>query len=310
MAYKLDRKALPEDEFKRVGLHQLHTAVAEIDDPRLPRDIVIHQVRKRCKKIRALTRLYRKPLGNKTYRAFNAHYRDLAAPLSGGRDAQAMLDAYDDLMEAFAGKVDRRRFSAVRRQLTLHKQALQKEAADPKTLLADARASLQTGGKAIEDVRFAAKYTQAPEATAAKGLKATYTRARTAMAKALESGHGEDFHEWRKHAKYHWYQCRLLRDYWPEAIRPRTKAADELGELLGKEHDLFVLTSLLDQPDAHVCPAAVREELDALIAARRRSIRKQATLLGGALFLQKPGPALERIRNDAAFEAALQLGDA
>ena len=167
MAYKLDRKASPEDEFKRVGLHQLHAALAEIDDPQLPRDIVIHQVRKRCKKIRALARLYRKALGNKSYRAFNAYYRDLAAPLSGGRDAQAMLDAYDDLMEAFAGKVDRRRFSAVRRQLTLHKQALQKEAADPKVLLADARASLQAGRKAIEDVRFAAKHNDAPDATAA-----------------------------------------------------------------------------------------------------------------------------------------------
>jgi len=307
MAYRLNRKALPEENFRRVALDQLAKAVAEIDDETLSADISIHQVRKRCKKLRALVRLYRKPLGHKTYRALNSHYRDLAAPLSLGRDALAVLDAYDDLKDNTPDWPD---FSLVRRHLTLAKQSAEETAADPRALLGPARQALVESRRDIKDIHFSRKHNADNEKTAAKGMKKTYSRARTAMATALKTGRAEDFHEWRKHAKYHWYHCCLLRGFWPGAMQSRARLADELGELLGKDHDLHLLDLRLSGPEQDICPPERMEELKNLIAQRHKAIRRQATLLGAVLFLETPATALHRIREDDTVEATPLLGDA
>jgi CHAD domain-containing protein len=76
----------------------------------------IHEVRKRCKRVRAVARLLR-PNAKALYREENAAFRDIARGLSRFRDADVRLQAFDDLV----GRIDEpERFAAFREMLGEH----------------------------------------------------------------------------------------------------------------------------------------------------------------------------------------------
>ena len=77
------------------------------------------------------------------------------------------------------------------------------------------------------------------------GLIKTYHRGKRAMRAAFADGHAEDFHEWRKRVKYHWYHSRLLRRMGHRMMKPHRQLAAELGTLLGDDHDLAVLSQTI-----------------------------------------------------------------
>ncbi len=122
----------------------------------------------------------------------------------------------------------------------------------------------------------------------AGGFEKTYDRAQRAMAGAAkDNATVEDFHEWRKRVKYHWYHCRLLQNLWKPLMRARCDEAKHLAELLGEDHDNALLDQLLERqgdefPDeAEVI--AFREE----IAKAQKRILKEAFLVGQRLFAGK-----------------------
>jgi hypothetical protein len=112
------------------------------------------------------------------------------------------------------------------------------------------------------------------------GLTRTYRRGRKAMATAFESPNGENFHAWRKHAKYHWYHTRLLERVWRSELHPRRAAAKELGEALGEHHDLAVLRAQLADGDR----ARDRKFID----RRAEELTVRARIIGERLYAGKP----------------------
>ena len=98
MSYAFPRDVERIDEaVRQIAAEQIDKAIAEIDDADLTAHETVHQVRKRCKKLRALARLVRP--GFPSYKKENAFFRDLARGLSGARDAQVMCDAYNRLVD-------------------------------------------------------------------------------------------------------------------------------------------------------------------------------------------------------------------
>jgi hypothetical protein len=80
------------------------------------------------------------------------------------------------------------------------------------------------------------------------------------------------------------------------------RRADELGELLGEEHDLGVLAERLrGEGDGTHAETPVgrrtRRALLRLIAKRRRKIRRDALRLGERLYRRSPARYLERVRH-------------
>jgi len=59
----------------------------------------VHGARKQLKKGRADLRLLRKALGSQTYAYENTALRDVARPLTTVRDARALMDTLDTLVE-------------------------------------------------------------------------------------------------------------------------------------------------------------------------------------------------------------------
>ncbi|QDS90013.1 CHAD domain protein [Rosistilla ulvae] len=117
MGYRIERNETINDGVRRIATEQIEKAIGELGDNRLDPPTQVHQVRKRCKKLRGLLRLLR-PGFEATYDKRNRWCRDTARLLSGARDAKVLLDTYDDLMEHYNDPVDRHAFGSIRRRLT------------------------------------------------------------------------------------------------------------------------------------------------------------------------------------------------
>jgi len=137
------------------------------------------------------------------------------------------------------------------------------------------------------------------------GLRRSYRRGRRAMTAAYRSLAAEDFHEWRKRVKYHWYACRLLRELWPAAMDARRRELKRLSELLGDEHDLSVYRRLLESEAGAVIEGPGLDEVLAAVDQRRTGLRRKARPLGLRLYAEKPAALSARF---AAYWQAWRAG--
>ena len=80
---------------------------------------------------------------------------------------------------------------------------------------------------------------------ALEGLVEGYRRSHRAARAAWRHPDADARHTWRKRAKAHALQVRLLAPLWPAMMSAWRSQWDELAQRLGDEHDLHVLTTFL-----------------------------------------------------------------
>lgn len=290
MAYRLRRKASVQKSVVKIAREQVDKAVHEILDRELDRHEVVHQVRKRCKKLRALIRLVRPAFQD--YQRENIFFRDAARQLSYVRDAQSILECFDGLIDRFGEDIDVSAYAPIRKQLAYRRQAVAKDQAGLENRLAEFLAKMKDARQRLENWRIDADGFSAVEG----GLRKTYRRGRSAFHEAYENPSAESFHEWRKRAKYHWYHLRLLQRIWQPVMAAHIDAGGELCDLLGKDHDLAVLRGLLlDEPEEFASTAEMRSFAE-LIDRRCDELRCTARPLGERIFAEKPKWLAARFR--------------
>ena len=292
MGYRLQRSESVKAGIRRIAREQIEKALGELHDDALDRHAAVHQVRKRCKKLRGVVRLVRPVIG-KTYKQENARFRDAAGRLATMRDTEALIEAYDKLMDRFEGQVERRAFASVRRALTMRQQQILDEEVDLEERIAAFEAEMQDALDHLESWKFKAGGFKA----VAGGLEKTYRRGRKAMAAAYEEPTSERFHEWRKRVKYHWYHTRLLQPVWEPLMGKRRKALSELSDLLGDDHDLAVFRdTVTTEPRGFGSERDVQVFLG-LIDRRRAELQAQARPLGERLYAEPPEALRKRVRH-------------
>jgi CHAD domain-containing protein len=210
----------------------------------------------------------------KAYRAENRRLRDLGRELSGGRDADVMVETAD----AVAGALPGRQASALHRRLAA--RAAEARAGGVPDGLADAlsEAASRAAAWPVGD---------AGAVTLRRGAEHAYRRGRKELAAAVDDPSPERLHEWRKRVKDLWYHDRLLRDAWKGPMKAYADEYDELGSLLGDDHDLAVLAPALSG-DAPPPPSVDLPALLESIAARRGELQRQAFALGRRTYAEKP----------------------
>lgn len=282
MAYRLKRKdGSVQKAVRRVACEQIDKAIAATE--RLDPADAVHDVRKRCKKLRGLIRLVRPSFA--AYKDENAVFRDIAALISDARDAKVMQDTYDLLVSHYSDRIDRRALGSIRRRFTLDRKAAGGGGEDVRERLAKARDRLlaareRAGGWNLNEKDWAA---------IGGGLEKTYARACEASESARACSDGETFHELRKRIKYHWYHCRLLENLWPEMMTIRTHLARELSDLLGDHHDLTVFQERLSaDPASYGNPADVEIAIGLALACKS-ALEQQAWPKVDRLLAQPPG---------------------
>jgi CHAD domain-containing protein len=280
MAFELDpNKPIPK-AVRSTAEKQLKKIVKALSSQAgLDPDEATHDARKRTKKLRALLRLVRPELGDEVYRRENRALRDAARQLSAVRDAWVLVEALDDL-DVPAPELRTVLVSEYRDLQTDREEHGRLPQAAEQYELVLAR---------VADWRLADRGWK----SLADGLEKVVRDGRRHMDKACSRGGPEEFHEWRKQAKYLRHQLELVRPAWPDVLEGMASTASRIGDLLGADHDLAVLRERA-QGETALGPET-RESLLDRIDERRREVQQEAIALGRRLYSEKPAALTNRL---------------
>lgn len=261
---------------RRLAAEELGATLAHPDRADTPG--MIHDSRKRVKKLRAALRLMR--AGFPGGAAENAVLRDAARGIGALRDAEVLLATHDRLFPD-GGE------TPLRARLQARLAAARTDPAQAARLAAFRAAMAGVLARSAEW-----QVTGKDARILAEGLTRARARARLAMDRARRSGDDAAMHDWRKRIKDIWYQSRLFAPVWPEVLAPLTQAADDLGEALGHHHDLAVFRATLGQIARALpgpLPAALCLTADTRAAEAQTALADDAFALGARLLAGDPG---------------------
>jgi CHAD domain-containing protein len=272
---------------------------------------LVHEARKAIKRMRALARLLRDELGEPEFERVNVSLRSAGQRLAGARDADVRLATLRELIARHPhtltlsrgpsqaptvtlepSKEDKQGRRGIRRlEEQLQRERLSSaQPSDTDEVLADIAAMREQLARwSLVDIDFD---------TLAPGLRRIYNEGRNRYARCVrEHGRDEqDVHDWRKRVKSLYYALDMLGAKKARGARRATRRADRLGDLLGREHDLWLLRAYVEEhPQAFGADAAAKAELLKRIEQRRRRLRKRALALGASLYRRKPGRFTRRI---------------
>jgi CHAD domain-containing protein len=293
MGYELQVTEPLHAGLRRIGRELLDDSVRLLRDGE-PEDIDknVHSARKNMKKMRGLLRLIRGSIREKDFRKDNAFFRDLSRRLAGARASHVMLVTLDKLLETEAGELQASSVTGLRDHLDENYRSQAGGLWADSDLLAEIIEALERAHKRIDRWELDRK----PHKIIKAGLYAVYLRGYDELEEAREHPTSENLHEWRKRVKYLWYQLRILRPMWPHGVDPMIAALDELGEVLGQEHDHAELKALIYQlPDVF----DGTDDMMALvyaIDAERSLLQARAWELGRRIYAESPKAFVARHR--------------
>jgi CHAD domain-containing protein len=291
MAFCLEANEPVENGVKRIVREQVDRVIAAIDNKTRKRDEAVHEVRKCCKRIRAVVRLIRLAFGGH-YRFENDFFREAARELSGLRDAKVLVETFDAAARVAGNRIDRRHFALLRRKLVQHCRERAENPTAQDERLATVRDWLSDSRERIDSWTLEMDGFEAVE----PGLLKTYASGRKAMQSAYKESGATVFHNWRKRVNYHRYHIRLLRNLWRPVLQPLRHEVKTLARLLGDDHNLAVLrAALTDKPEVFGNERNLQPLLD-LIDQQSAALRAEARPLGRRIFAEKPKHLGKRFR--------------
>ncbi len=267
-------------------------------------DAAIHETRKSMKRVRALLKLLRPGLSTADYKRENERYATIARMLSELRDEAILVQTASELAKRATGRT-----RAVALEIIGH---VQRQARKPSGLnkpsnaspsarkrrVAEVIAALGRASKAVDRLELHSN----SFAIVRRGLQRSYRAGRLGMKDAYESNRDESFHEWRKAVQAHWRHMLLLERAWPDLFAARIALAREMSDLLGADHDLFMLISRARSQRPSAAEADGVGGLIQLAQARQQEIREELRAKAAALFAEKPKGFVARI--DSYWNAA------
>ena len=279
MAFRLNRRRSITTELEKLVHSEFQTAIKELDQPKPGAD-AIHEARKSLKKIRAVLRLLRNPLGH-DYGPANRRLRDVAHRLASLRDVDATSETLRALHHRYPTVITPGVTRAVAHGLRPRKrQARAKAGPVVRRATGMLRRSRHSTPRRIRRVQgFSA---------VRAGVKRGYRRARGSMDEVSLNSDFTQFHAWRRGVKDHWYHVRLFEGLHPTP-RSRARTLKRLETWLGDDHNLGMLrATILDAPD-RFGNARTTALVLGCITKYQASLRRDALKLGHRLFAEKPG---------------------
>jgi CHAD domain-containing protein len=244
---------------------------------------LVHDARKAIKRMRALARLLRHELGEPEFRRVNDSLRSAAQRLAGARDAEVRLMTLDALTKRHPRALAPERLRQLRRSLESERGAAIAPPERERVLADIATMRRRLARWKLLEHDFDAL---------APGLQRIYREGhrRRRLAKRGHAHRAQDLHDWRKRVKSLYYVLEILGGADHKGTRGPTRRANRLGDLLGEEHDLWMLGAYLEQhPDIFGEDDTTRDALLERIGRRRKRLRKHALKLGARLYKRKPG---------------------
>jgi CHAD domain-containing protein len=297
------RFRMAPDEGAADGLRRIARGQIELASDRLQSgdDVAeaVHEARKSLKRLRAVVRLARDPLGNEIYRSENRAYRDTGRELSAARDAQVLGETLDALTDRYRREIGDDAFAGLREAIDADAKAAHER------IVADAGAveEVRTGLDAARDRVATWPLPEHEDASMlAPGFERIYKRGRRALKAARQDPSDENMHELRKRAKDLWHAAQVLRPASPRRMKRLARRAHALSDLLGDDHDLAVLMEAARER-YRTLERGELALLRGLVGRRRARLQRAALACGRRVYGPKPRVWTRRISKGAAAHA-------
>jgi CHAD domain-containing protein len=279
MAFSLSRRrGRISKQLRRLTRKELSSALDELRRAGPDQD-AIHEARKSIKKVRAVLRLLKKPLGA-DYGVEDQRLRSAARGLSSLRDADATLETLRFLHGEYPTVITSSLIRRVGRGLQIRKQHARGQAGP---IIAHAKGTLARSKKSVPKHIGRIAQFKAVRSGAVRG----YRKARTALHGLSVDSDATGFHDWRKRVKDHWYHVRLFEGL-HTGPRTRVKTLERLEAWLGTDHDLAVLRAIMLNGAARLGDARARTLVLGGITKSQVSLRRRALTLGHRTFNHAP----------------------
>jgi CHAD domain-containing protein len=240
---------------------------------------LVHEARKTIKRMRAMARLLRRETGEQEFAHVDATLRQAGKRLAGARDAEVRIATLGDLRARHPDELGGEAIEQLLARLEQDRAGTQ--GPDPELAvladIAEMRRDLLRWNLLEHD-----------SAALSVGLRAIYRdgRHRYKRVRRSRARDPERMHDWRKRVKSLYYALDMLGGKRAPATAKLTRRTDRLGEVLGEEHDLWMLKSFVE--DDRLLDRRTLELLLTLVERRRKRLRKRALKLGARLYARKP----------------------
>jgi CHAD domain-containing protein len=280
MAWRFEPAEGLQRAFRRTALEEIARVRDSLRTADDDRNGAIHSARQGFKRLRALMRLAKPQLGA-DFDAENRRWRDAGRLLSGSRDTTVLLQTFDTLIADCGGKVSADSVGRLRSRVAKSGAAN-----------GDAHEDEQVDGAlcVLDDAERAVAKLRWPNTARAlkRGLKQCQRRLRRKWKKARETGEADALHAWRKCVKDQAAQLRLFRRALNSGLRDRRNDEKQTAELLGAEHDLWLLRERLGEMTLPQALAGTRDILREEIEAHRDRLRREAFEKGKPFSSERP----------------------
>lgn len=222
MAFHLYKNEPLDTGLRRIAYEQIDIVLNGFGDESVPLDKRVHALRARCKKLRGLLRLLRPNMGA-AFEVEDQRFRMAAKELASYRE----MDVHRKTIESLIGPTNGSPPEPVE---------------IPQDVILRSLMTLATCRDAIEHWNVDVHTFD----DIGPGFERTYARTIDAWDATQQEPSDPNFHQLRKHGKYHWYQIRILERLNKPMIRGRRQALRQLQLMLGDAHDLALLQDYLE----------------------------------------------------------------
>lgn len=289
---KLDpRKALSRSIPKLAG-HYLKAAASLLEDHNLGTDESIHQARKNLKRVRALLKLI-EAAAPKSLHALRNRISETARTLSETRDAVALVECSDKLRVYLDARQSEDMSQHLHEAIARRRELMSLEAPEPHALTLPVAAVCRKAIKELRKMNFGDCNQDCD--IIATGRRKNHDKARQTLKTCHHGGHPEAFHDLRKCAQATFFQAGFLKSAWPLAMQAEATLAKDITDTLGHEHDIEVMTKLL-QVEPHLFGAiADKDRLATLLNERRAALRHEAINTAEKLYAETGKTEAQRL---------------
>lgn len=250
--------------------YQVNKIIMEINQKERDVDDIIHDMRRRFKKIRSILKLIRENIDEDVYDRENQAFREMARLFDQIRDAEVLLETF----VAFQNPC----FEPISSFLQNHYRQISHKVLDQHQALDLVCEKLQGALQRFDDL---ALKDQGWEMIVA-GIKRTYTNGQEMFKQACGLPSMTRLHEWRKQVRCLGFQLKLVRFHHPD-LQALFKDYSRLGSLLGSHHDLSMLEQMVLKNPSTISVHSLHLFLD-LLEDSRSLVENEAVFLGHKLY--------------------------
>jgi CHAD domain-containing protein len=280
MSYELRTDRSIGKNLRRIFRKEIEGALAVAQGKTEADDTPVHALRKHLKKARALLHLVREEIGERRFRRQDHWLRKVGRLTSAIRDAEVRWQTFRQLEHV----THRRRNGPCQKIETMLAFELENFVAafagwEKETIPLLDRAGFARKKWTIDN--YDMKQLR-------RAVRSTYKSGRRALAAAKANPCTANFHELRKQVKLLGYQLRILRPLNRIVVRNLSVELDQLGELLGRVHDLSFLGDRLREERKQADWQTQDDGLLAVIESSQAELQRDTAELAERFFAERP----------------------